>query len=263
MAFMDPVFNPVLKPLINFSPFWGVFILSLLISFIIVLVYKYFTNQAEMKRLKEEQKESQKRMKELKNNPEEMMKIQKEAMSKNLEYMKHSFKATFITILPIILIFGWMNAHLAYEPIYPGERYSLTAFFAEGVSGEAELIIDEGTELLSEARQTINIPDGSPDSSSESSLTWNLKSSEGGHFLSVKVGNDEQEKKVLITKELEYETPFTLFEHSDIKKIQIDYNKLRPLGELSLFGWQPGWLGIYIILSIVFSLGLRKLMKVY
>ena len=75
MAFLDPVLSPVLQPLLNMSPFWGVVILSLAITLIITLIYKFFTNQQEMKRLKEEQKEYQKRMKALKDDPEQMMKV--------------------------------------------------------------------------------------------------------------------------------------------------------------------------------------------
>lgn len=249
MAFLDPVFNPVLA----LGPLWAIVLLSLIISLVIVLVYKFFTNQEEMKRLKDEQKEFRKRMNELKSNPEEMMKVQKEAMQKNFQYMKHSFKATLITMLPILLIFGWMNAHFAYEPIYPDETYSITAKFKQGVAGEAELIPDEGTELLSNAKQPVN-----------SATSWNLKSTEGAHYLTVKVGELQQQKKVLITPDLEYEQPFTNYPHSDIEQITVNYRKLRPLGpDFSLLGWQPGWLGMYIFLSIVFSLVLRKVMKVY
>ena len=256
MVFLDPVLNPILQPLLNMSPFWGIVILSIIITVIITLVYKFFTNQNEMKRLKDEQKEYQKRMKELKDKPEEMMKVQKEAMKKNMEYMKHSLKATLITFIPIILIFGWMNAHLTYEPIYPGERYSVTAQFEEGLSGEAELIVDEGTELLSDAKQKIGLEE-------DSDVAWNLKSDEGEHFLTIKAGNDEQTKKVLITKELLTEEAVSTYEHSDIKAIKINYNRLKPLGSFSIFGWRPGWLGLYIIFSIVFSVGLRKLLKIY
>lgn len=252
MAFLDPVFNPVLQPLLNLSPFAAVMVLSFLISLIIVLVYKYFTNQVEMKRLKEEQKEFQKKMKELRSNPEELIKIQKEAMKKNMDYMKHSLKAMLITMLPIILIFGWMNVHLAYEPIFPGETYSLTAKFKAGVTGEAELIVDEGTKLLSSARQPVN-----------DTVTWSLKSTAGEHFLTVKLGNEQQSKTVLISEKLEYAEPVSLFRHSDLEQITINYKELKPLGEFSLFGWHPGWLGIYIITSILFSLALRKLFKVY
>src|SRR3989344_3947495 len=134
MVFLDPVLNPLMKPLLALGPLWAVVVLSFLISVIIVLVYKFFTKQDEMKRLKEQQKEFQKRMKELRSNPDEMMKVQKEAMKANMEYMKHSFKATLITMLPVILIFGWMNAHLAYEPIFPEETYSVSAQFSEGVT---------------------------------------------------------------------------------------------------------------------------------
>ena len=254
MAFLDPILNPVLLPLLKLGPFWAVFILSLVISLVITLVYKYATNQEEMKRLKLEQKEYQKKMKELRSNPQEMMKIQKEAMSKNMEYMKHSFKATLITMLPILIIFSWMSAHLMYEPIFPGDRFSIKAEFAEGVSGEAELSADEGLELLSESKQQIN-----------SGITWNVKAlKEGESFITVKSGADEQTKKVLVTKELAYEEPLAIYENSNIKKIEIGYNKLKPLGQkFSLFGWQPGWLGIYIILSIISSMALRKVLNIY
>ncbi len=252
MAFLDPLFNPVLMPLVNLSPFWAILILSLIISLIVVLVYKFFTNQEEMKRLKEAQKEYQTKLKELRDKPEEMMKVQKEAMGKNFEYMKHSFKATLITMLPIILIFGWMNAHLNFEPIYPGETYSITALVKEGITGEIELIPDNGTEILSSLKQP-----------AAREVTWNVKSDAGTHFLTVKLGELQQVKKILITTELKYEDQFQLYEHSDIEQIRINYNKLKPLGTISLFGWYPGWLGLYIIFSIVFSIGLRKVMKVY
>jgi len=256
MAFLDPVFNPILMPLVNKSPFLAVLILSFVISLIIVVIYKFFTNQDEMKRLKEEQKEYQIKMKGMRDKPEEMMKVQKEAMKKNMEYMKHSFKATLITFLPIILIFGWMSAHLAYEPIYPGESYSVTAVFAKGVIGDVELIVDQGSTLISDSKR--EIIDGQ--------ATWNLKSDAGEQVLIVKLGNDEQQKKVLITKELKVEEQITIYQNSDIEQIKINYNKLKPLGPnftFPIFNWQPGWLGLYIIFSLVFSLGLRKVMKVY
>ncbi|MBT7332632.1 hypothetical protein HN799_05150, partial [Candidatus Woesearchaeota archaeon] len=83
------------------------------------------------------------------------------------------------------------------------------------------------------------------------------------HLLKVKTGETEQTKNVLITKDVEYTEAIETYDHSDIKSITINYNKLRPLGDQSLLGWQPGWLGLYIIFSIVFSIGLRKLFKVY
>ena len=44
------------------------------------------------------------------------------------------------------------------------------------------------------------------------------------------------------------------------ESIQVMHNKLITL---NLFGWKLGWLGAYLIFSIVTSIGLRKLFKVY
>ncbi|HLD00454.1 MAG TPA: EMC3/TMCO1 family protein [Candidatus Nanoarchaeia archaeon] len=252
MTLLDPIFNPVFQPLLNASPFWAIVVLSFLVSVLITLVYKLVTNQTQMKELKEKQKEYQKQMRDLKSNPPEMMKVQKEAMQLNMQYMKQSFKPTLITMLPILVIFSWMTAHLSFEPIYPGEPYSISANFNENLAGEAEIEVSEGTEILSEKVQPIT-----------GAVTWNLKSSEGEHKVQVKVGEEIQSKDVLITSELKYAEPLTAYKHSSIEKITINYNKLKPLGEHSILGWNPGWLGLYIILSIVFSMALRKLLKVY
>lgn len=252
MAFSD-FLNPVLGPLLSLGPFWAIFIVAFVVSALITVVYKLVTDQKLMKELKMEQKEYQKKLKSLRDNPQEMMKVQKEAMGKNMQYMKHSFKPTLITMLPIILIFGWMSGHLAFEPIYPGETYSITASFEKGVTGEAELIPDEDTELLSDAVQEIN-----------SDITWRLKSSEGSHILELKYDDQSYTKEVLITKELDYEQPLTVYQHSDLRSINVNYNKLRPLGQnFSIFGWQPGWLGLYIIFSLIFSMSMRKIFKIY
>ena len=77
------------------------------------------------------------------------------------------------------------------------------------------------------------------------------------------IGNTEQTKKVLIADNFAYEEQITLYPHSDIEQIKINYNQLKPAGSFSLFGWRPGWLGWYIIFSIAFSIGLRKVLKVY
>ena len=266
MTFFDTFMDPVLNPLLALGPFWAVFVLSLLISLIIVLVYKYATNQEEMKSLKLQQKEFQKKTKALKGQPEEMIKVQKEAMQTNMKYMKHSFKATLITMLPMLVIFGWMNTHLAFEPIYPGETYSISALLHQDLAGEkVELIVPERTEFStnpntgkrSEAEQEI-----------KSLNQWYLESPAGEHLITVKVNDVEQLKKVLVTADFRYEEPLKSFKDSPIQRIQIDYKKLKPLqqvkeGGVSIFGWEPGWLGVYIFFSIIFSIGLRKLLKVH
>ena len=40
-------------------------------------------------------------------------------------------------------------------------------------------------------------------------------------------------------------------------EIRVGHKKRTPWEGFSIFGWYPGWLGVYIIYSIVMSIGLR------
>jgi uncharacterized membrane protein (DUF106 family) len=124
-GFLTPALDFAFGWMLALGPFWALLILSFIISVIIVLIYKYTTNQQQMKQLKDEMKGFQKQMKELRQHPEQALGVQKKAMQANMKYMSHSMKATLITFLPIIIIFGWMNAHLAFEPIMPGRIFQL------------------------------------------------------------------------------------------------------------------------------------------
>lgn len=98
-----------LKPLFVWSPLGTLLILSLLITLITTLVYKWLTNQELMKSLREEIKGFQREMKDHKDNPSKAMEIQKKSMEKNIKYMMHSFKPMLVTFIPLLLIFGWLR----------------------------------------------------------------------------------------------------------------------------------------------------------
>ncbi len=239
----ESIIDPIFRPLLSLGPLWALLIISFVASLIIVIVYKLMTKQDVMKDLKAEIKTLQNEMKALKDNPSKMMEVQKKAMSKNLEYMKHSFKPTLITFLPLILIFGWLNASMAFEPINPGQEFIVSVFSEEDI--------------------TINVPDQIKvldKETKESRTNWKLEGEEGEYLLEFNVGDEIQTKDVLITNEQRYKDPVKELKNSKIEKIEVKYNKSKVL---NLFGWKLGWLGTYIIFSLIFSIVLRKLFKVH
>jgi uncharacterized membrane protein (DUF106 family) len=98
-----------LKEWMMANPKTSVIVISALITLVMTLVTKKFTNQTRMKELKDVQKSHQARIKEHKGNMEKISEIQKEMMEGSLELMKHSFKPMFITFIPLILIFWWIR----------------------------------------------------------------------------------------------------------------------------------------------------------
>ena len=249
MAYYD-FLNIIFAPLLRLPALLTIIIMSLLVSLIIILITKFTTDQNLMKKLKEEIKEYQKQIKEMKNEPSKAMELQKKAMEVNMKYMTNSLKPTLITFIPIILIFGWMSSTFAYESIKPGQEFSVTALFDKNANGNAEIVTSP----------EINILDGKTKNIDNGKAEWRLKGDEGEHLLEFVYGNEKQQHNVLITNSDRYLPPLKKT-NGNIKSIQTNYKKkiVMPVGYKDWFGW----LGTYIISSLVFTMALRKILKVY
>jgi uncharacterized membrane protein (DUF106 family) len=244
----ETIMNPILSPLLDIPSFWSILIISLAVALIITLVYKWMTDQHLMKSLKEDIKNFQKQMKELKDNPKEFMAVQKRAMETNMKYMMHSMKPTLITFIPIIMIFGWLNANLAYQPIMPGQEFTTTAVLDKGFAGDIRLNAPEGIDVISNATQEI----------SEREATWTLKGATGSYLLEYEYNDQNYTKELLITEEKAYEKPVKVIKQGGLNQLKINNEKTKPIPGLPI-----GWLGTYIIFSIIFSMSLRKMMKLH
>ena len=205
------------------------------------------TDQVLMKQMKAEMKEFQKEMKELKNHPEKVMAVQKKAMQTNMKYMGMSMKPTLVTFIPIIIIFGWMHAHLAYEPILPGQDFTVTANF-KGAEGEIKLSVPDGLKIISDPVQKVNYDQSN----------WVLNGVLGEYVLEYEFEGDKYNQEILIANELAYKNPIKSIKHDKLKSVNINNQKLKVM---NLFGWQVGWLGTYIIFSLIFSISMRKMMN--
>lgn len=240
--FLDPIFNPLLK----LSPLLAILIVSLVISIIVTLVYKWMTNQKLMKELKEGIKKDQKEMKENKSNPQKLMGINKRVMEKNMKYMMQSFKPTIITIIPIFLIFAWLNAHLAYEPIKPGQEFTTTAVFKKDITGAATIVVPEGIKLIGDDTQEIK----------DGQAKWKLSGENGEYVLEYKFDDKSFTREVLITEEKDYKSPVVNVKDNEIKSLKIDNGPVKPI-------WKLNWIWTYIISAIAFSMLFRKILKIY
>lgn len=247
------ILDPVLSPLLRFSPFYAILIISFVVSIFVTLIYKFTTDQDKMKHMKQQMKKYQKEMKKLQSEPDKMMKVQKKAMQTNMEYMKMSMKSTIFTIIPIILIFGWLKASLGFYPILPGEEFNVTAF-TDDYSGN--ITLDADLQILSEPVQEV----------ADDKASWMLRGDAGIYVLEFKTPDEIKQKKVIITDEREYEQPETPYNEGNIEKIVVANREIKPLQEIPVLKDIPwvggfGWLGTYILLSIIFSISMRKLLR--
>jgi len=246
-SFLDPVLNVLFGWLLNINPILAVLILSLVLSLLVTLIYKFTTNQSLMKTLKEEIKALQQEMKTLKNDPAKMMEVNKRAMETNMKYMSQSFRPMLFTFIPVIIIFGWLNAHLAFEPIHPGTPFDITVAFEKGALGNITAIPPDGMTVQGDATHVIQ----------DGSTTFTFKALQPGTYPVTFEFNDKPYvKDVQVASERAYLAPELKVNDGAITSITTVHEKTKVLFGLS-------WLWSYIIFSLICSMVIRKVLKVY
>lgn len=247
-SFLDPILDFIFGPLLYLPAFWAITLIAFLISLIIVIIYKYATDQDLMKQIKDEIKTLQKQAKELKNDPSKAMEVNKKAMEANMKYMSHTFKPTLITIIPIFLIYGWLSANFAYDPLMPGQEFSMIVELENGINGTISI---EALQLEVLGEKTKNITDGK--------VIFVMKGNKGEYNVQISVNENKYYQEIKIDDK-KYKEPITYVNDKVVKTITLS-NKTKKVLNLGFINLNFIW--TYILLSILFSTLLRKYMKVY
>jgi uncharacterized membrane protein (DUF106 family) len=96
--------------LFGFSPVVEEFIVSILLTFVLTLSYRFLVNQTEAKDIKVRMKEKQERIKELqKTNPKEANNMANEAMALSGKQMRMTMRPMFITLMIVGVVLPWMS----------------------------------------------------------------------------------------------------------------------------------------------------------
>jgi uncharacterized membrane protein (DUF106 family) len=255
-TFLSGLLDPVLNPMLKLGPMWALILVSFLLTLIVTLIYKFVTNQELLGKLKKDLKKLQKDMKELKDHPQKMMKKQKEMWAKNMEYMRHSsFKSMLFTIIPVLIVFGWLSAHLAYEPLIAGEEFNVTLELSEVPTTPPEAELPQGLRLV----------EGYPKGNG-ASVVFSFVGEAGNYIsppLRLSYANQSCDVPIIIAENVkagDYTYPQIKCDASKIDGITVSNKQLRPLSPIGL---RVTWFWAYIILSVVFSMVLRKILNVH
>lgn len=116
------ILDPTAGFLINWNITGGTLILFFIIALITTLIQKYATDQKTLRSLKEEQKEINKELQQYRDKPEKMLEINKRNMKLMGDIMSLSMKSSFITMIPLVLLFRWFADTFASlgDPLFFG-----------------------------------------------------------------------------------------------------------------------------------------------
>ncbi len=99
-----------LTELIQESPRIAIIILSLLVTIFITVVTYFMTDRVRMKEIRQRQKALRLEVKKYKKDPEKMLELNKQMMEDMPEQFKHSLKPMIVTIIPLLLLLGWLRS---------------------------------------------------------------------------------------------------------------------------------------------------------
>ncbi|MCC7575081.1 DUF106 domain-containing protein [Candidatus Woesearchaeota archaeon] len=250
------VLQTIIQGFMELPHFWIIFILSFIATIITTVIYKYATDQKRIKEIKLKLKELRKKTKDHQKDTKKVMELQKEMMSLNMEMMKQSFKSMLYTFIPLIILFTWMSANIAYAPINPGQEFTVTTQISNSYIHDLKdinlTIIPSGEVTRNEAHV--------PRKENKREIQWKITAEEEGtHTIIIESPTFKETKEVLITNTKKYVNPIKDIKNSQLLKITVGNEPVKPLKPIGL---GLNWLWTYILLSVVLSTGIRKLLKV-
>ncbi|MFH1174694.1 MAG: EMC3/TMCO1 family protein [archaeon] len=253
-SFLDPAFGFLL----SWPPWLSILLVSIVITFLTTLLYKYTTNQTEIKALRDKQKKFNKEIREVsKKDPKKAMQLQKKGMDITMQLMRHSFnwKSMLYPLIPFLLIFGWFNAHYSYLPLTPNTPFDVTVLFNDGATGTITLSTIPELQLQN-ATQTIG----------NNAASWQLQAPEGEYTLKFAYQGKDHTQQILITDKPNYYEPKQLISGEKIKSITVGNMQLKPwsgtfIASIPLIG-KANWFWTYVIFVFILSVFIRKLLNV-
>lgn len=268
-SFFSKLFELIFLPFRSMSPWIGMIIISLLTGFLMLLVFRFTSNQEGIRKVKNKIKAHLLEFRLFKDSLSISLKAQGNILRYNLKYLGYYGKPMLVMIIPLILILIQLNIWFGYQSLEPGETAVLRIEFEKDMNLlNIEFTIEPATGFDIET-PPLRIEE-------EGEVNWRLRAKEKGiHDLTLLINSQRLTKKVAVAQkplskvsslkvrrnlidELFNPGEPPLSKDLPIEAIEVKY----PARNMNLFGWHIHWLIIYVALSVIFGFAFRGAFKV-
>jgi len=261
-------FDLLINPFTGINPLWSLTLFSLLIAILMLLIFRYTSNQKEIKETKSKIRVYIYELRLFKDDLGLVLSAQKNVFLQNLKYIKYALKPMIFMIIPIAIIFIQLDSWYGHKPLSPEESTIVSLILSDNLKIPEDISIKSGNGLTVET-PPLRI-------AQENRIDWRIQANEPGeHDLVFNVSDQVFKKKVIVADtgflriSPTVSTPSfwsnllnpgqkPLAEGSYVKEISIDYKR----NSIGVYKWKVDWLVIIFVLSIVFAFSLKGLFKV-
>ena len=263
-------FDLLLAPFAGLPPIVSLVVVSLLVSVLMLVVFKRTSNQAALALVKRKIHAGLFEIRLFNDDLRAIVRAQNEILRHNLTYLRLSLWPMVFLLPPLVLVIAQLQFHYGYEGLRPGQRALLEVDLAREAPGGAR------------PRARLDVPAGLRAETdavwikAESQLVWRLVAERDGDYdLGLEIdGAPRLTKTVRVTprtvrlspervdsgflSQLLYPAEPPLPSGSPVRAVRLSY----PQREVEVLGYGMHWMIPFFALSIVFAFALRGLFKV-
>ena len=271
------LFDAAMSPLDRLPPMAGLVVLSLVTAVGILLAFKWTADQPALVAAKRAMQADIFEMRLFNDDLIALFRAQGDVLRHTLAYLRHSFAPAVWLLVPILLLMIQMEFHFGYTGLAVGEPALLKIRFADGAAlpgGDQARwsVAMREVPLTLEAPEGIRIETPAVLLPSEREIVWRIRpSARGSYQLLIHFPKGTVLKTLLVSDDVGRRSPLRpgagflsqLLNPSEppvteLTAIEIDY----PERAYTVAGWNLGWSGTYLALTLAFALVLKGLFGV-
>lgn len=248
-------------------PFFLLGLFTLVLNLVGALIFKRISDQSRLESLKRQIMALVLKMRLKSRRIGDIMRLQWRILLMNIRYVGITLPPATVIIAVMVLCLYGFEAYFSYEPIRPGQLFSVVVKMSPDAKASPEL--DETT-----------LPEGIALIEHDARLgRWVFRAvSKGAYEIAYTYDGVKFTKSVVVGRKMAklnatnvHADWFTTYMYStgephipstltDVIEASVDYTPLR--SSISLFGWRPEWISFFFIVAIVYLLISRKLFDI-
>jgi hypothetical protein len=262
---LNAVFDLVLRPLRPFGIFASLAVVSLATAVAILLVIRLASNQPALAAIKRQIHADLFEIRLFNDDLRAMLRAEVQILRHNATYVRLSLVPTLWVLVPAALTAAQLQAYYGYAAVDVGHPVLVTAQFKAGRPLAATLHAPAGLRVETAA---IAFP-------ALDQVVWRIVGTAPGDYeLRIRIADDDYAKTIHVSDglarrsparlaprlldEVAYPSEAPLPDDAFISMIRVDYQERG----IQVFGRPFHWMVIYVILSIVFAVVLRRPLRV-
>jgi len=262
---LNPAFDLVLRPLQPLGIVASLAVVSLLTAVAVLLVVRAVSDQQALAGIKRQIHADLFEIRLFNDDLRAMLRAELDVLRHNATYLRLSLVPMLWILIPAALAAAQLQSYYAYTGVDIGRPVLVTAQFKPGTQPEARL---DATAALRIETPAISLP-------ARNQVVWRIVGTAAGDYeLRVRIADAAYTKTIHVSDGLARRSPARLTarlldafaypseaplpDSAPISMIRVDY----PQPGIQVFGRPVHWMVIYVLLSVVFAVLLRRPLRV-